>query len=219
MRSSTCRQLSHQYSVEYGVRTHRSGFTLMEILLVLAVIAVFASMTLPSVMRMFGQQKLSSSAETVREAIALARFRAIDSGLIYQFCCEVNGANFVVVPFEPDHAVSQTGSQTAGVVLAKRHAGILPKGITFRSEHSGSAGSSLNGLGPIKLSPQSLDGIPNAGNLAGLNWAMPILFKPDGSASLDTELTVSDTHSQQIRLQVRAFTGAVSMERLQVGKP
>src|SRR5579872_4295131 len=91
--------------------SNRSGMTLVEMLLVVGVIAAFASMTVPSVMRMFNQQKLTASAERVREAIASARVRAIETGVIYQFCSEPNGAHFVVVPFEPDHAGSPSGGQ------------------------------------------------------------------------------------------------------------
>ena len=208
MSRSTCRR---------SIRS-RSGFTLLEMMLVLGLIAVFAGMTLPSVMRMFGQQKLTASAERVREAIASARVRAIETGLVYQFCCEPNGVHYVVVPFELDHVASQTGNQGGGTNLAGRGMGRLPKGVTFSSEQMGVVSSAVAGLGQLKLAAASLDGLPDASGLASLNWSTPILFKPDGYASADTQITLSDSRSQHIRLRVRAFTGAVSMERLVVGK-
>lgn len=69
-----------------------------------------------------------------------------------------------------------------------------------------------------KLAAGALAGLPNAGDLAGANWSIPILFHPEGTANADLEITVSDSKSQHIKLRVRAFTGAVSMERLAVGK-
>ena len=214
----------------------RSGFTLVEMLLVLGVFIVFAGITIPSVMRMFGQQKLTHAAERVRESVASARFRAIDTGLIYQFCCESGGSRFVVVPFEPDHPVTGGSGPAAPVTLQGRSWGQLPQGIVFSSvglnsalpststptsstpTSSTRATTTLSSAPTHKLAAGALDGLPNAGELAAANWSAPILFHPEGTANADLEITVSDSKSQQIKLRVRAFTGAVSMERLAVGK-
>ena len=214
----------------------RSGFTLVEMLLVLGVFIVFAGITIPSVMRMFGQQKLTHAAERVRESVASARFRAIDTGLIYQFCCESGGSRFVVVPFEPDHPVTGGSGPAAPVTLQGRSWGQLPQGIVFSSVGLNSAlpststptsstpttstraTTTLSTAPTHKLAAGALDGLPNAGELAAANWSAPILFHPEGTANADLEITVSDSKSQQIKLRVRAFTGAVSMERLAVGK-
>ncbi len=208
---------------QWRVTTHaggiRSGFTLLEVMLVLGVLAVFAGMTVPSVMRMFGQQKLTGSAERVRSAIASTRIRAIESGIIYQFCCETNGSRYVVVPFEPDHANSQQGG---GATLLSRAAGRLPAGIVFSSVNFRGAGATSGTPAAAgsshKLMPGALDGLPNAGDLAGANWSTPVLFHPDGAANADLEITISDPKMQHIKLRIRAFTGAVSMERLVAGK-
>lgn len=207
-------------------KNHRSGFTLVEMLLVLGVLVVFAGMTVPSVMRMFQQQKLTGAAERVRGAIASARFRAIESGLIYQFCFEPGGTRFVVVPFEPDHAVAKTGGQTGPVTIQGRASGALPKGLTFSSISARTSTSSTLAVAPStmsvapshKLPAGSFQGLPNAGDLASASWSAPILFHPEGSANSDIELRISDTRGQYIRLNVRAFTGAVSMERVVSGK-
>ena len=209
----------------------RSGFTLVEMLLVLGVFIVFAGITIPSVMRMFGQQKLTHAAERVRESIASARFRAIDTGLIYQFCCESGGNRFVVVPFEPDHPVTGGSGPAASVTLLGRSWGQLPKGIVFSSVGLNSVSpttsnpttstpttTTLSSAPMHKLAAGALDGLPNAGELTGANWSVPVLFHPEGTANADLEITVSDSKSQHIKLRVRAFTGAVSMERLAVGK-
>jgi hypothetical protein len=183
-------------------------------LLVLGVIAVFAGMAIPSVLRMYNQQKITASAERVREAIASARVRAIETGLIYQFCCEPNGTSYVVVPFEPDHSGGNNGQQGT-VTLASRASGQLPKGIVFSSlnvVNVPNAGSGpVGGVGQQKIATSALDGLPNSAALSGLNWSSPVLFKPDGSAGSDTEIVLTDTHSQYITIRIRAFTGAVSM--------
>lgn len=197
---------------------HRRGFTLLEMLLVLGVIAVFAGMTVPSVVRMYNQQKITASAERVREVIASARGRAIETGLIYQFCCEPGGRAFVVVPFELDQSSAAGNQQGASTLVASRAAGQLPAGIQFRSLNAVNLPDASMTTSGQKLSSALLEGLPNAGDLSGVNWSSPVLFKPDGSAGADTEVVLADGHSQTIRLRVRAFTGAVSMTPLVVGK-
>ena len=200
---------------------------MLEVVLVLGIIAVFAGMTLPSVLRMFNQQKLTQWSDRVRGVIASARIRAIETGLIYQFCCEPNGTRFVVVPFEPDHANSSGGGNSVSGGLASRAYGVLPKGLSFSTPVFGVNPSSPNAAsnatapsvlattgGSNRLSTAALEGLPNAGELSGVNWSAPILFNPDGAASADVELVVRDSKSQQMKLRVRAFTGAVTLERL-----
>lgn len=222
----------------------RSGFTLLEILIVVGILAAFAGMTLPSVMRIFGQRKLTESAERVRTVAASARVRAIDSGLIYQFCCEANGRYFVAVPFEADHASAGAGGQqSAGgqgtpVTPATRVWGQLPKGVVFSSVTMGGLPNSsstsptstnLSSANPTmtiatmtgssqKIAMSSLEGLPNASDLANLNWSPPIYFNADGSASTDAHIVISDTRSQYITMHVRAFTGAVRLDRLIAGR-
>jgi hypothetical protein len=72
--------------------------------------------------------------------------------------------------------------------------------------------------GPMKIAMSSLEGLPNAGDLANLNWSAPILYNADGSANTDAHIVIGDSKSQYITLRVRAFTGAVSMDRLTAGK-
>ena len=212
-----------------GLQGRRSGFTLFEIMLVLGILLAFAGMTLPSVMRIFGQRKLTEAAERVRTVAASARVRAIDSGLIYQFCCEFNGRHFVAVPFEADHLTAGAGGQQGAggqaptVTRASRVWGQLPKGISFSSVTLGTLSNptlpnSTMAGGSQKIAMSSLEGLPNAGDLANLNWSPPILYNLDGSASTDAHIVISDSRSQHITLHIRAFTGAVSLDRLGVGK-
>lgn len=197
----------------------RRGFTLMEMMLVLAVLAVFASLTVPSVVRMYRARRLSEAAEHVRALAASARVRAIETGLIYQFCTETNGTHFVVAPFEPDHLNSgNVGQNGQPMSLASRASGNLPKGYTLTASFPGIVTTA--GVTPAghKIASGSLDGLPNAGELSNLNWSNPVLFNPDGAANSDTEITVTDSWSQEIRIRVRAFTGSVTMGRLTIRK-
>lgn len=184
---------------------YRSGFTLLEMLLVLGVIALFVAMAVPSVLRMFHQQKLNESGESVRAAAASARVRAIESGLVYQFCIEPGGRRFVVVPFEPDHSNTGTGAPVSPASIVSRVAGQMHAGISFSSAMQSVPGSPSVSLSPQKISTVALEGLPNASDLANVSWSTPILFHPDGSANMDVEIAISDLRSQQIKLRVRLY--------------
>lgn len=93
----------------------------------------------------------------------------------------------------------------------------MHKGVVF-STPAAPAGTLALTTASMKLAPTSLEGLPNAGELAGCNWSAPILFHPDGSANMDAEIVIRDQHSQSVTLRVRAFTGSISMERLVAGK-
>lgn len=182
-------------------------------MLVAAVIALFAGMTFPSILRMYRQHKITDSAERVRSAIAKTRIYAIEAGVAYQFCCEASGTQYAAVPTEADQIASHDGQQAAPAQPASRASGRLPAGVTFRSTVLNVSGAAVT-PSTHKLSSASLNGLPNASELANANWSAPVLFNPDGSASADAEITVADNYSQIVKLHVRAFTGAVSMERL-----
>lgn len=72
-------------------KNHRKAFTLVEILLVLGVLVVFAGMTVPSVMRMFSEQKITGSAERVREAIAMPGFGRLNRESFISFAAKRTG--------------------------------------------------------------------------------------------------------------------------------
>lgn len=205
-------------------RRDRAGYTMLELLLVLAVLAVILAVALPNVMRLFSQQKLTESAEKVRSLAASARVHAIDSGLVYQFRYEPGGGHFLVVPFEREfEGVSQNARGTgtaAGLGRFSKASGTLADGITFAAPTllnpagTGSA-ASATGMGQ-KLPSNLLSGLPDSSKLENLSWSGPILFQPDGSAA-DATFDMVDKRNQHITLKIRGITGAISLSR--VGQP
>jgi prepilin-type N-terminal cleavage/methylation domain-containing protein len=208
-------------NVDRGHRPFRAGYTLLEMLLVLAVAGVILAVAWPNVMRLTGQQKLTESAEKVRNLVASARFHAIDSGLVYQFRYEPGGRSFVVVPFEREFEAVSPGAQQAATSGAlgrfSKAAGTLPEGVVFAPPSlldpngSGTAATST-GLGQ-KLTGDILSGLPNASKLESVSWSGPLQFFPDGTA-VDARFDLIDTRNQRITLQVRGVTGAINVSRI-----
>lgn len=198
----------------------RRGYTMLELLLVLAVLGAIAAVAVPNVMRMFSQQKLTESAEKVRSVASSARVHAIESGLVYQFRYEPGGRHFLVVPFEREFEGVNPNARATGTAAKlgrfSKASGTLPDGVSFAAPTLLNPGASATGPAMItgqKLPSNLLSGLPDAGNLENLSWSGPVLFQPDGSAA-DTSLDMVDKRNQRITLQIRGITGAISLSRL-----
>ncbi|MDB5345341.1 MAG: hypothetical protein JWP89_3718 [Schlesneria sp.] len=203
-----------------SIRSGRGGYTLMEMLLVLTVVAVIVAVAWPNIMRMSGQQKLTEAAEKVRSVAASARVHAIESGLVYQFRYEPGGRHFLTVPFEREFESVSPNARGTGTALGRfsKASGVLPTGVTFAAPTlTGTGGSNTAAMGTgQKLPPTALDGLPDAGTLGSLSWSGPIQFQPDGS-SMDMSLDLVDKRDQRITLRIRGVTGSIGVSRLHQG--
>ena len=176
----------------------RAGFTLVEALVVLALLATVAAVVTPAALRVFEGYALKQSAEAVRDDLTRARLSAVQEGMEYHFRTEPGGARWVVIPGERE-PVAPDG-QPAYVPV---RSGTLAAGVTFLSD----APAELAGGA---LDPALFEGLPDAQALAGLNWADPLVFLPDGTAERET-VTVADDGGRAMRVAVRALTGAATV--------
>jgi hypothetical protein len=64
-----------------------------------------------------------------------------------------------------------------------------------------------------KLPPAAFSGLPNAGNLANVNWSPPIVFTTEGTA-MDAVVTLADKRGHVIDIVVRGLTGATAVSMM-----
>jgi len=189
-----------------------AGYTLLELLLALAVLAVLVGTTVPGALRMYQDSRLSEAAESVRKELAGARTRAIESGLVYQFRYEPEGGHFAVVPFEteiePTDANATGTGATLGVGRYSKFAGELPKGFTF-------VACCTSGATGGQIAEAFLQGLPNAQDLSGVSWAPPIVFAADGTAMGDAAFQIVDARKMAVRFEVRGLTGAARLGQIE----
>ncbi|MEX0703286.1 MAG: prepilin-type N-terminal cleavage/methylation domain-containing protein [Planctomycetales bacterium] len=188
----------------------RGGFTLLELLLVLVILAVAAGLVWVNVQGFHQRHRLGEAAEQVRKHLTAARLRAIETGVIHQFRYEAGGGGYRIAPFEP----MMSGADGTRVLTMTEQGGALPETMRFESPEAGA-----NSWGPAPVppapvaSPSSnltvyLGPGPALGGAAA--WSPPVLFAPDGTAT-DAALAIVDETGQRLEISVRGLTGAATV--------
>lgn len=198
----------------------RSAFTLLELLLALAIIVTLATLSWPGLMRTLKQQGVQGNAEQVRQVLDHARVRAVEEGRMLQLRFEPNGTHYVVLPLDPvEDSVSTAPAATTTTTFGKTSVKTDPfriyqlsQGCTFHVDSSLLSGEKTVSE---RLDDSWLNHVENPSDGRDVAWSVPILYSPDGSAT-DGTLVVIDPNRQYIKLHVRGLTGAVWTEPLAV---
>lgn len=187
----------------------RSGFTLLELLLVLAVMATLAALSWPRMMRFIEENALKQNVETVRRELAATRILAIESGLTYQFRFEPNAQAFVILPFDRPEIVATDSRSTTPATPAKVKTvvGHLSTDCQFEPA-TDKTGKSTGGQ---RLDEMWLSLIKEGALYTDTIWSQPILFRSNGE-SQDVQLVIRDKAGNTTKLTVRGLTGSVRVE-------
>lgn len=188
----------------------RDGFTFAEMLLVLAILLIITGVAFPPVLRMMADQPLKEAAERARVQLATVRLKALDSSAAWQLRFEPGGRRYLWMPMDrTSTSTSPAASTSAANAVVGPTSGELPKGIQFSSDIKGVP------LTVERLPQEVVAGMANAYQLSQVGWSAPVTFQPDGSA-VDSELAVIDATNRQIRLNVRGFTGGVTVSPIEM---
>jgi prepilin-type N-terminal cleavage/methylation domain-containing protein len=208
------------YQPSNVARRLRSGFTLVELMLVLAVLAAFAAMAWPAVSRAYESVRLKKVAEQVQAAFAHARVQAMTSGVSQVFRFEPGTNQYTIGVLQDDTAAVESDDTSTAA----------SSGTLTVSGNSSSpmAGSSMNtGDGSGGCAYQLSDGFTFSkgervldaraalaesetnGNQSS-NDSPPIMFYPDGTAS-EAVVTIGNQNGRNISLSLRGLTGVSRM--------
>lgn len=198
----------------------RGAFTLLELLLTLAVLAAIAAVTIPQLSGVLGDSRLTRSAEQLRVEMTRLRVRAMREGRTFILEAAPEAGEFRIRPFVTvaDATESMSPSVAPSALLSGAKQDIaavpivepvepkrieLPEGVVIADVQVASAirGAMVEQRlagGPMGGGPMG-GGAPPGGSPVG-GGGRPILFYPDGSSST---AVVTLRHEKMGAIQVR----------------
>ena len=180
----------------------RRAFTLMEMLLVLAIMVIVASMTLPALRGPMENQRLRKAGDVIRAEWAKARVSAMKTGRIHVFQYQTDGTGFGVEPWyaaDDDQTSTNDSSGKGGNATALRITQPLPDNISFAG-------------GDTTSDSRSLHLENNMGGASG-KAARPILFYPDGTSST-ARVVLANRRQAFVVVSLRGLTGIAQVSDL-----
>jgi len=180
--------------------TARRGFTLLEMVIVLAILVVVVGLGWPALRGSLQKSRLHDAAKQVRIELARARVEAIESGSPCQFRYEEGGERFEIT----GSVVSDEAAQRAWEDMHQPPASLanefrLPEGVTFAPPET------ADEVEPVPLQ----DGIPAEGQ-----WSAPVVFYPNGRSS-NVRIRLQIAEGLFVDLTVRGMTGTAKVGRIQ----
>jgi prepilin-type N-terminal cleavage/methylation domain-containing protein len=192
----------------------RPAFTLLELLLVLAMVCVVVALTMPALALPLDNHRLRRGADQIRARWAQARASAMEHGRTYVFRYEPASDAFSVEPWmsgddylESDQLVT-LGVTAGGDGLAEQTAlaaklDRLPDNIVFLASET--TADIRAALVANSSSAQAATAQTNA----------PIFFYPDGTTST-ARLIIANQRDRFVTLTMRGLTGVVEVSGLQI---
>jgi len=188
------------------------GFTLVEVLLALALLVVIAAFAWPMLQAPFAHRQLRSAADRVRAAWVRAHVSAMNSDRTYIFRCTLDGADFQLQQWESQEPLADLSQSSLvdGGALAymtpestepKTRAGKLPDGVVF---------AACETLLDTRAAMLPLNAEMASDAPSGIGWSDPIMFYPDGTTST-ARLELRNSRGLAIELRLRGLTGVVNV--------
>ena len=198
-------------------RTQRSGFTLLELMLVLAIIAAIGAIVTPSLGAMWERSKLRGATDALRLRWDQARLEAMRTGQNQVFECEPGTGNFSVKPLvlQADTTTAGTGATllSGGALVETQDNGFMTSADTeeFQGETLEETITFVHCLvvGDMRaysITQESLSGGSGVNDLNTSNIGQRVIFYADGSTST-AEVQIKNSRGDVKAVQMRGLTG------------
>ena len=206
----------------------RQGFTLLELMLVLAILALMAGLAIPTLDSMITSRRLIQSIERLQNELLEARVTAMKTGQAQVFRATIQGSGYSITPWlsgneSQDASAGATVMTQGGVIQTERtNSGQV---ATSGVDTSGS-GKNLDtdvlfmGVETLVDARNALE-LQKAGEVVPTGGATttagsistPLLLYPDGSTTT-AQIILADTRGRRMAIQLRGVTGRSTSLRL-----
>jgi Tfp pilus assembly protein FimT len=202
----------------------RRGITLLELMLVLALLVMIGAMSYPALQVPFQMQTLRKGGEVVRVEWSKARIRAMKSGQIQMFTFQPETGSYSIQPYFTEQDVLEAdalhsgagamGAATATPQMAQQselesaQPRELPEGVVFATVEV------ETDLRALQVQQQQLTNPMANMTTMDPNQPPPILFYPDGTTS-DAKVVLTNQYQRlYVVVTVRSLTGVVKVSEL-----
>ncbi len=199
-------------------RHDRQAFTLLELLLSIAVIAALTSVALPQIGMLLGDRRLVRGADLVRIHMTEVRLESMREGRVMMMDAALEQGKLRIRPYfsltDTVEATDMTGSQSgmlsgadSGVAVAIGVDAEAAEEIELPEEITVQTVAVVSAARAVEIQQQTQGEQANG-------WSQPILFYPDGTTS---NAAVVLTHPQhgRITVKLRGITGEVHIGKVE----
>lgn len=185
----------------------RRAFTLLEMMLVMAIIVVLATLVAPSFQAFYPGFQVSGAADNLKGAFERTRAHAIDTGIPYRFAVVRGGSHYRSAPDIKEYwETGEMGESSASHPVIQN---VLPKGIHFDSQNGMESSKDETTSDPVDLS----------------KFSTLVTFLPDGTARAETvdqsegaargfvEVRLWTSGTSPLYVTIRTLTGAIKIQR------
>lgn len=192
------------------------GFTLLELMLVLAIIAALSAIAVPRLSDMFERQKLRGAANELRLVWDTARIKAMRTGQAQIFNCVPGTGGYTVKPLM---LMSDATGVGQGATVALGTGGVAETTATGQltaADPSVAAGEQLaesitfvgcRVVGSLRAMATTQESqSTGSGEVNMQNMAQTVIFYPDGSTTT-AEVQIQNVRGDIRAVQIRGLTG------------
>lgn len=195
-----------------GVRCRQErsrGFTLLELLVVLTLLAILAAVSWPAVRGLLAKSQLQSSAKQLRAALIRARLDAMETGSVRQFRYQPGTGRYEISTLA---SLDEKQEQESALpdLLGEEKSGALGSGPveeTLAGDawfQTPDAEDALLGL-PATAPEEELDPA-----LADPEWSATVLFFPNGRTS-SARFRLAGAQGYTVEVSLRGITGVTTI--------
>ena len=183
----------------------RRGFTLIEVLIVMAILVLIAAATWPAIQKPLMRRQVQQAADSVRTKLFHARIGAMRSSHVYSFQYQPGSGSYRVSPQDQASTGQQAGDDSNASADPLSADGEhqpsedynLPDGVRFMADDS-----------PDPDVAESTSATVAQNGDGGNGWSEPVFFYPDGTTS-DARLVVAGGRGYAVHIRLRGVTGNV----------